>query len=87
MITAALVAYVLCALVSSASAILLLRGWLRSRSRLVFWVCVAFVFLSVSNVLLVVDLLSDYDLALARPILIAVGLGFLVFGLVWEHES
>lgn len=87
MITAALVAYVLCALVSSVSAVLLLRGWRRSRSRLVFWVCVAFMFLAVSNVLLVVDLLTAYDLSVVRPTLIAVGLGFLVFGLVWEHES
>ena len=86
MITAALVAYVLCAVISGACAVLLLRGWRRSRSRLVFWVCIAFWFLTVSNVLLVVDLVSAVDLSVARPSLIAIGLGFLIFGLVWEQQ-
>jgi hypothetical protein len=86
MITAALVAYVVCAAVSLLSAALLYRGWKRSASRLVFWVCVAFSFLAVSNLLLVVDLVSAADLSRVRPTLIAVGLGLLIFGLVWEQD-
>jgi CHASE2 domain-containing sensor protein len=87
MITAALVAYVVCAAVSLLSAVLLHRGWKRTRSRLVFWVYVAFVFLTISNVLLVWDLVSAADFARVRPALIAVGLGSLIFGLVWEQDA
>jgi hypothetical protein len=86
MITAALLAYVVCAAVSLLSTVLLYRGWKRSRSRLVFWVAVAFSFLAISNVLLVVDLVSAADLSRVRPALIAVGLGLLIFGLVWEQD-
>ncbi len=87
MITAAFLAYVACAGVSLLSAALLYRGWRRSRSSFVMWVCIAFAFLSVSNILLVVDLLSTVDLSHVRPILIAIGLGFLVFGLIWEQDA
>jgi hypothetical protein len=79
--------YLLCALVSIAVAVLMLRGYRRSHSRLVFWVGVAFTFLAVSNVLLVVDLVSATDLSRVRPALIAIGLGLLIYGLIWEQNK
>jgi len=87
MISTAFFTYLLCAVVSGASAFLLLRGYRRSRSRMVLWTGVAFVFLTVSNILLVFDLLNTMDLARARPILISTGLAFLIYGLVWEQEQ
>lgn len=86
MISTALFTYLLCALISAASAFLLLRGWRRSRSRMVLWIGVAFAFLTVSNVLLVFDLVNTIDFARIRPVIIAVGLGLLIYGLVWEQD-
>ncbi|HEX7829378.1 MAG TPA: DUF5985 family protein [Thermoanaerobaculia bacterium] len=87
MITAALVSYVLCLLVSAACTALLLRSWLRGRSRLVMWSAVAFCFLTVSNALLVSDLLMAADLSLIRALLIAIGLGLLVYGVALEEAQ
>ena len=82
----AVVAYILCALVSGLCAALLLRSWLRGRSRLVMWVAVAFCFLTVSNVLLVADLYTAADLGIPRAALIAIGLALLIYGVTWEEQ-
>ena len=50
------VVYILCALTSLACAVLLIRGYRRSRSRLLLWSCLGFVALAANNVLLFVDL-------------------------------
>jgi hypothetical protein len=85
--TVTLFAYLLCAAVSLLSAFLLYRGWRRNRSRLVYWVCMAFGFLAFSNILLVVDLVSSADFSTLRPAIIAIGLGLLIYGLVWEQSA
>jgi hypothetical protein len=83
----AVVAYVLCAVVSAACAGLLLRSWQKSRSGLVLWAGVAFVFLTASNVTLVADLFTTVDLATPRALLIAIGLALLIYGLAWEDQA
>ena len=78
--------YVLCMLTSLFCAVLLLRSYRASRSRLLLWSTVCFGGLALSNALLVVDLmvLNDVDLRLLRG-----GIGFvatfaLLGALVWE---
>lgn len=80
--------YLLCAVTSLACAGLLLRGYLRSRVRLLLWSSLCFVGLALNNVLLVLDLviLPESDLSLLRNLPALVGLALLVFGLVWEAE-
>jgi hypothetical protein len=78
---------VMCALISGLCAALLFRSWRRGRSALVRWVAIAFAFLTASNILLIVDLLSPLTFTNSRAALIAVGLGFLIYGLVWEEHS
>jgi drug/metabolite transporter (DMT)-like permease len=80
--------YLLCAVTSLACAVLLLRGYVRSRVRLLLWSCLCFVGLALNNVLLVVDLiiLPERDLSLLRNLPALVGLALLVFGLIWEAE-
>ena len=80
--------YLLCAVTSLACAVLLLRGYLRSRVRLLLWSCLCFVGLALNNILLVVDLiiLPEGDLSLLRNLPALVGLALLVFGLIWEAE-
>lgn len=85
----AAVVYLLCFVTSSACAILLGRGYVRSRARLLLWSALCFAFLGLSNFLLVVDLLllPQLDLSSWRLSLSLIGLGILLFGFIWDLEE
>ena len=80
--------YLLCAVTSIVCAVLLWRGWRRSRARLLFWSTLCFAGLALNNILLVVDtrLVTQIDLALVRLTPAVLGIAALLFGLVWEAE-
>ncbi|NUP13123.1 MAG: hypothetical protein HOW73_44345 [Polyangiaceae bacterium] len=81
--------YILCAITSIACCVLLLRGWLNSRSRLLFWSGLSFAGYAINNVLLFVDLVvvpTAIDLALLRSATALVATTIIVFGLVWESR-
>jgi hypothetical protein len=82
----ALLVYVLCALTSIACAVLLLRGYARGRVRLLFWSGICFAMLALNNVLLLVDrmMVPERDLAFFRSAPVVVGLGALIYGLIWD---
>lgn len=82
----ATVVYTLCALTSLACAFLLLRGYARTRVRLLLWVGLCFVGLALNNVLLFIDfrVVPQLDLSLWRSLPAAAGLALLLYGLVWE---
>ena len=79
--------YILCTATSLSCAVLLLRGYFRTRTRLLFWSGVCFVGLTVNNLLLFIDLVMFpmvVDLSEWRSIAALVGLTVLVYGLIWE---
>lgn len=78
--------YILCALTSLLCAGLLLRGWVRTRSRLLLWSGICFLWFAANNILLFVDLevVPDTDLSLARSGTAFVGAATLLLALVWE---
>jgi len=80
------ITYVLCAATSILCAVLLLRGYLRSRSRLLMWSTLCFFGLAINNILLFVDLviLPDVDLRIVRSGSALASLLLLVIGLIWE---
>ena len=80
--------YLLCALTSIACAVLLVRGYRRSRSRLLLWSSLCFVGLAANNSILVVDRLvvPDIDLSAWRLLPAVIGVGVLVYGLIAEGE-
>lgn len=80
------VVYALCAITSLACAVLLLRGFARSRARLLLWSGLCFVGFFVNNALLVVEDRLVYDLTLVRTYPALIGIALLVYGLVWESE-
>lgn len=84
----AAIVYLLCAATSILCAVLLVRGYRRSRSRLLLWSSLAFAGLAGNNALLVVDRLvvPTVDLATFRLVPAVVGMACLVYGLVWEGE-
>lgn len=78
--------YALCALTSLACAVLLLRGFARSRARLLLWSGLCFVGLFVNNAVLVVDTRITFDLSVVRSLPAVVGILLLIYGLVWESD-
>jgi hypothetical protein len=80
------IVYALCALTSIACAWLLLRGYARTRFRLLLWSGLCFVGLALNNILLFIDLrvLPDTDLSLVRTFPTLVGVGLLLYGLLLE---
>lgn len=80
------VVYALCALTGIGCAVLLLRGYRRSGVRLLLWSGLCFVGLALNNVLLFVDfrLTPQADLSLWRTIPAVIGIGILLYGLIWE---
>ena len=78
--------YLLCALTSLACAVLLLRGYLQSRVRLLLWAGLCFVGLALNNIILFVDVrvIPDVDLSTVRSLPALAGLVILIYGLVWE---
>nr|WP_298718046.1 DUF5985 family protein [uncultured Steroidobacter sp.] len=81
--------YLLGAIITALCAVLLLRGFARSRSRLLLWSGLCFAGLTVSNGLLFVDLVllgDDLSLHMWRLSTAAGAMLLLVYGLVFESE-
>lgn len=81
--------YVLCALTSLVCAVLLTRGYLRTKARLLLWSSLCFLALTANNLLLVLDriVFPDVDMYLVRLVTAVAALSLLVFGLVWDVEE
>ncbi|HEX4582335.1 MAG TPA: DUF5985 family protein [Acidobacteriaceae bacterium] len=81
--------YIVGTLVALACAVLLLRGYLRGRQRLLLWSSLCFFGLATSNFLVFVDLIAfpaQIDLHLPRLATAAVAMLLLLYGLIWEGE-
>jgi hypothetical protein len=80
--------YTLCMLTSLACAYLLVRSYLATRHRLLFWSGLCFVGLAISNFLLVMDLIvfPEIDISIWRLTISTGAIALLVFGLIWEEK-
>jgi hypothetical protein len=78
----------LAVLTSIACTVLLLRAYAANGVRLLLWSGLCFVFLSLNNILLFLDVVifPDFDLRPYRLIAALVGLAFLLYGFIWEAE-
>lgn len=86
---AAAIIYSLCALTSIACLVLLWRSWRSTGARLLFWSALCFGWLSVNNVLLVLDRVVwpvEVDLTMARLLSALAAVAMIVFGLVWGED-
>lgn len=80
--------YVLCALTSLACAVLLLRGYFRTRVRLLLWSGLCFVGLTLNNALLVVEANTLVtDLSNWRTLPALGGVAILIYGLIWDSRA
>jgi hypothetical protein len=80
--------YVLNTVVSVACAVLLVRAYRRSGSRMLFLSAVCFTLLAVNNALIFVDVLvvPHVDLGILRAGSALAGFSVLLFGLIWESR-
>ena len=78
----------LAVLTSVACTVLLLRAYAANGVRLLLWSGLCFVFLSLNNILLFLDLVifTDVDLRPYRLIAALVGLLCLLYAFIWEAE-
>ena len=82
------IVYFLCALTCLACFVLLLRGWLATRGRLLFWSALCFAGMTVNNFLLVADkiVFPMIDFSLWRLVAALSAVLLLLVGLVWGEE-
>lgn len=81
--------YALCTLTSIVCAVLLLRGYRQSRSRLLFWCCLCFAGLALHNILLIIDLKTPdavINLSHVRALPAVAGVLVMIFGFIWEKR-
>lgn len=80
--------YLLCAFTSLGAALLLWRGYRRSRQRLLYWSSLCFAILAASNGLLIMDLVIFPDVYILpwRNFVTQAGLLVLLYGLIFESD-
>ncbi len=81
--------YILCFLTSTAVAVLLFRGYARSRRRILLWCGLGFIGLSINNAMLIVDLIIvpvTVDLSIIRQLPAVAGMGLMLFGMIWDDR-
>jgi Family of unknown function (DUF5985) len=80
--------YILGTVVALCCGVLLMRGYLRSRQRLLLWSSFCFLGLAASNLLVFVDLVlfPSRDLYLWRLLTASIAMMMLLYGLIWEGE-
>ena len=85
----AILVYTLCAGAALLCALLLLRGYLRTRTRLLLWSTLCFAGLTANNVLVILDLVifRDVDMFIWRTLAAFLGVLALLCGLLWEGRK
>lgn len=81
--------YLLCLLAGVTCAVLLIRSYLRTRTRLLLWSATCFVFLALNNLLVVLDLLvtgPSVDLSVVRQLSTLAAVSTLIYGFIWELD-
>jgi hypothetical protein len=81
--------YVLCLATSAVCAGLLIRGYMRSRTRILLWSAICFVLLALNNLLAVIDIVlipDGIDLRLERIAASLAAVLILLYGFIWEMD-
>jgi hypothetical protein len=80
--------FIACAVTSALCVVLLVRGWLATRSRLLLWSSLGFAGLALNNIILVLDrlVIVNLDLALPRAVAAFLGVLILLIGCIWDAD-
>ena len=81
--------YILCFVTSASCALLLGRGYVRTKARLLLWSTLCFALLAANNALVVVDLLiiADRTFRVERLVIMLAAVSVLLVGFVWDLEE
>ncbi|MBO9576637.1 MAG: hypothetical protein J7494_12945 [Sphingobium sp.] len=81
--------YLLSFLTSGLCGGLLARSYLHTKTRLLLWSALCFLFLALNNLAVIIDLLvlPQENFSLLRVVLSVIGVSLLLFGLVWNREE
>ena len=82
--------YLLCFLTSALCAGLLVRKHLATPTPILLWSAACFVFLALSNLLVVIDLVVlpvEVSLRTPRLLLTLIAVALLLYGFIWEAEK
>ena len=88
MLSVAALIYFVSFAASSVCAVLLVRSYIRNRTKLLLWSAACFVFLALNSIIVVFDfvLLPDVDLGLLRLGTSLIGVAALLYGFIWETD-
>jgi len=80
--------FIACAITSALCVVLLVRGWLATRSCLLLWSSLGFSGLALNNIILVIDrvLMPDVGLGLLRALAAFLGVLILLIGCIWDAD-
>jgi hypothetical protein len=80
--------YLACAATAFICAVLLWRGYRRSRAALLFWSALCFAAFTLDNIVLCIDRLMfpTMDLSAWRLVWAPIGVGLLLYGLIWKSR-
>ena len=83
------IVYLLCFLTATLCAVLLVRQYRAARTALLLWSAACFIFLAMSNLLVVIDRLVLLDISLRTPrlVLTLTAISLLLYGFIWEAEK
>jgi hypothetical protein len=78
--------YIICAITSLTSGVLLARSYRQNQNRLLFWTSVFFFGMVVNNILLLVDRLigPQVDWSVPPNVVMLVSVAALLYGLIWD---
>lgn len=81
--------YLLCFFTAALCAVLLVRRYLAAPTPILLWSAACFVFLALSNLLVVVDrmVLLDVSLRTPRQVVTLLAVSLLLYGFIWEAEK
>jgi len=81
--------YTLCFVTSSLCVFLLVRSYMVTRARLLFWSAICFLLLAANSLLVILDIVvfPDVDFGLWRPALAFAAVAILLFGFIWDLEA
>ena len=80
--------YILCSLTCAVCAVLLFRGYARSRARLLLWSALCFTALTGNNVALFLDMVvfPQWNLLPLRAAMNVLAMCLLLYGLIWDSQ-
>jgi hypothetical protein len=84
----AAVVYLLCGLTSIICVVLLVRAYLRTQLRLLFWSSLCFGGFALNNATLFYDkvVVPDTDLTVLRSVPVLLGVICMIYGMIWESD-